>query len=147
VKYLLIILLTACASFQPLIYIDPEIAPYFTRFEEYYGRPVLGVSARFSPSIAPQAGACIRKRQNGRLVQRTIKIHPDVWRWNGDMAKEQLVFHELGHCELKRSHRNGSISLGKDVGPASIMADEMFGGDNVYEDNHAYYIQELFNGL
>jgi hypothetical protein len=62
------------------------------------------------------------------------------WDSSTQARREQIIFHELGHCILSRSHTSN-----KDSGeePLSIMYPTIF-DDYHYTLNHSYYIHELF---
>lgn len=51
----------------------------------------------------------------GRCNNRKNIIEIDSVRWNSmpDEAKEQLIYHELGHCILNRDHDNGQFVNGE----------------------------------
>jgi hypothetical protein len=78
-------------------------------------------------------------RQN--LVQ--IDSQCDAWRYGG-AGREILVFHELGHALLKRTHKDGRFPRGPLV---SMMATSWNFGDLYLTDSskRPYYLDELFN--
>jgi len=41
-----------------------------------------------------------------------IKVSESYWLTASDSAREELLFHELGHCLLNRAHDDGTMSLG-----------------------------------
>jgi len=41
-----------------------------------------------------------------------IAIDREVWDRSNESSKEWLVYHELGHCVLDRSHRNDRFENG-----------------------------------
>lgn len=60
---------------------------------------------------------------------------------------EQLMFHELGHCLLSRSHDNNTINASNDSSssiPVSIM-NAYHISPTYYNVNYTYYINELFD--
>jgi hypothetical protein len=59
---------------------------------------------------------------------------------SGSVA-EQILFHEMGHCILKRHHVNEMDPI--EQVPASIMYSKYIKGD-VYEKRRASYYEELF---
>ncbi len=77
-------------------------------------------------------------------VCKTPKSHPAIvidktyWEASTDSFKEQLIFHELGHCILKRNHTRDEI----DGRPKSIMNPNSL---RQYEEFRSYYVHELFN--
>lgn len=67
------------------------------------------------------------------------------WR-NSEMSREQLIFHELGHCILGRSHTRDTLQNGQ---PASLMrpTGETLYGSIMSQYKRDYYLDELFNPL
>lgn len=70
-----------------------------------------------------------------------VYINPSQWRTMRKYQREALVLHELGHCELKRSHHS-SIYEGF---MESIMHWALIDNDK-YELFREEYIYELFTG-
>jgi hypothetical protein len=70
-----------------------------------------------------------------------ISLKRSYWDTASDLDKEQLIFHELGHCVLLRYHDNKSLS---NKNPASIMSSYHFSGQ-IYNGNRTYYLDELFS--
>lgn len=60
-----------------------------------------------------------------------------------EYAVRQLIEHELGHCLLNRDHVE---EVDEDFHPISIMYPYHFSGGH-YQDNHEYYLNELFRRL
>jgi hypothetical protein len=58
-----------------------------------------------------------------------------------DYGKKALLYHELGHCILRQSHRNGILA---NKCKTSIMSEYVV-GNKCLEDNYKYYIDELFS--
>lgn len=67
-----------------------------------------------------------------------ITINHYNWVRLSSIYQEQLLFHELGHCLLNRSH------LGSGANPVSIMNSNLF-NSQTYVDNYDGLIEELFN--
>lgn len=75
-----------------------------------------------------------------------IEIDPTYWSHASEIQKEILMFHELGHCALKREHRNDFNG----IMPYSIMYYSMDAWTTLtqqayYELNRHTYVKELFN--
>lgn len=82
------------------------------------------------------AGTCTRS-ENSTVV----RINPRFW-WNNDFtARESLMFHELGHCILNRSHND---ALDDYYDPLSIMHPNIIADYDLYTGNYRPYIRELF---
>jgi hypothetical protein len=70
----------------------------------------------------------------------TITIDESYWNSADEMSRKTLIFHELGHCVLRREHRTAITSGGY---PISLMNAYTVAGV-VYEAETDYYNQELF---
>lgn len=97
----LALLVSACGKSPDIL--DPELAPYVDRFKAEgikYGHPVtIFFDIQFGvpdPSNARVVGEC--SGNNG------VIISAGFWEHAPDADKEQLMFHELGHCALFLSH-------------------------------------------
>jgi hypothetical protein len=83
------------------------------------------------------AGLCIIYSNNIRI----IKISKKSWIFSQDAGKEQLLLHELGHCELNYPHNNEMIGYR----PKSIMHRQAFGDEFYYTQYHNEYFHEFFD--
>lgn len=141
---------TGCGSgpsHTPTVQVDPELAPYVSRFEAasvQNGNPtqVTDLSMNFGdvndPGETGARGAC--EAVSGQTP--VVTIAPDAWASSTDAEREQLVFHELGHCVLSLVHIAGITSAGI---PKSIMDPVEIDGA-IYSQYRDYYLQTLFNG-
>lgn len=77
---------------------------------------------------------------NGRATP-VVTIDVYAWEEMDEFERESLVFHELGHCVLRRYHRNGWTQGGI---PASIMNPYSFDGW-IYSNYEHYYLEELYS--
>lgn len=117
--------------------IHPELQGYFKEFESYYGQKIDDLEMTFAPDIYnPKPGTvtmgyCMlgttyKNQLDKTLVYSTPKIVINRKQWEstqypvgikGNLTKRtQLIFHEMGHCILKRDH---------DASQASIMYKEL----------------------
>lgn len=108
-------------------FIDEEFSGYVNTYTEHYS-PIES-TMQFDSLPDNVAGLCqtfsdVRKRN-------LIKIDVDIWRLSNHYQREQLIMHELGHCELRLGH-NDKIEGGC---PVSIMNFRMF---DSYEIEHCY---------
>lgn len=79
-----------------------------------------------------------------------IKLDTTLTWWRlGDMTREEVIFHELGHCILGQPHRNGLLSNGD---PVSLMRAEspllylfIESVDINLTFKRDYYLDELFD--
>jgi len=85
------------------------------------------------------AGRC--RSRNGKGV--SVYLNTQSWGWLSDLGRELLLFHELGHCILRRKHRDETIQVGQILIPASIMNHEAF-DENIYKEFKQYFLEELF---
>lgn len=122
------------------IFIDPAFEPYAQLFEELAGRPV-NVSLVFKSNLGQnRVGLCWRTNGQGDRIE----IDPDYWANISEPGREQLIMHELGHCELGLGHddRLGQVGDWPNV-PLSIMHSVHFGDYDFYLANRLYYLQQL----
>lgn len=93
--------------------IDPTLLPYIEDFLfEANEREVeltldsLGITVQFE-NIDNDAviGRC-RRDANG--VNESIAIDPLYWKLATELEREYVMFHELGHCVLNRSHTSAA---------------------------------------
>lgn len=121
-------------------WVDPELKPYLARFKEDAMLQRVtpnynGLTIKFVSQEGKDVGVCYR-----RDLWNTIEIDPKAWFRFDALDREQLVYHELGHCALNREHCNYSNTWG----PVSMMGSVMM-FSYTYSDNHDYYITELFH--
>lgn len=170
---LLSIVLYGCATVQdsrayPIhVNIDDEFTPYIKEFEfrannKEVSKKLTHITMGFKDYPGTNTvGVCYRAPWF-----REIDISKRWWNENTDrFSREELIFHELGHCILNRSHtsvtEDGSISaflekilfkLGvlknkgylKDGCPQSYMHPYTVGSYCI-EQHYDYYMKELFN--
>jgi len=143
----LILLIASCSDeMDNLIEIDSEILPVIEAFEisaASRGRIINiqdeGVGAIFDETTDNAAGQCIAKANGDHY----IRIDPDYWNKASAMEKEFLVFHELGHCILGRSHDDSSLAGGTCM---SMMTSGLGGCKIDYSlSTREEYIDELFS--
>ena len=89
-----------------------------------------------------------------------IYLREDIWESSNDKSRRQLVFHELGHCNLRRDHNSNAINIGNGttsscIFPVSIMYPAMFSSGCKFNNsspidfalNHwGEYKSQLFGG-
>jgi hypothetical protein len=137
----------SCAELKRgALVIDPEFEPYVTRFvslSQKTNRPMnsANVGIQFDDNMDSQTlGIC----SYGSME---IRINSKLWKKLSPSSKEMLIFHELGHCILKRDHIEKSVlsSDARDTLQISLMASRVL-RSIIYERNYETYISELFNG-
>jgi hypothetical protein len=93
------------------------------------------VSVMFGNPDAPAVGEC-RIYSNRRV----IVILRAAWDKYDSFKREELIFHELGHCVLNRKHCNYQ----DEHGYISIMNESLLSSD-YYEENRDDLLEELFH--
>lgn len=124
---------------------DEAFNYYVKLFESMYGKSTSRVSMGFAKLEAPTIGRC-KRWSNG---YREIEIDPDYWNspYVTQEAKIGLIFHELGHCELNRSHEEArEYYSGQHIRgeiPRSLMYPYNFYSP-YYAELKDYYFAEMF---
>lgn len=147
---LIALFLIGCAKPQPPVsapvVVDPALAPYLVSFNHDIGVNTDGISVGFADTsgnanpLGETVGECIVYSEGSTVVQRVIQIDPTYWATCNANERQQLVYHELGHCAMGLQHITGVDSNNC---PLSIMYPYVFGGSNCYSSQMPYYFQEL----
>ncbi len=129
--------------------VDQRLQPYFDRFEEE--AKLRGITVDLSER---QLTAAIDTLDEDGVVgtctfniQEPNELTVDARLWNnpnvGDLLKEYIVFHELGHCERIRKHREDADRSNVCL---SIMASGVGGCRDVYTTaTRSRLLDELFD--
>lgn len=142
---LFLMILTGCGHRHQMSF-APGTYMYVQRFFSYGyadGRlttPIDDLIVTLTPQDVPHVGRCIR----GGDFTPVIQLDPFFWNNSDDMDREQLIFHELGHCILGRGHTSQFVTLNGETIPQSIMYPD-FISEDIYTEYHDYYIIELFS--
>jgi len=116
-KLLLLILIASsigCSKFYLLdgyVYSDPSLEPHVRAYSEfkseYLGQEKSNypIFFEFDDLNEPTLGRCYRPKDpqfvnNGRV----IILDKPFWDNASYYKREELIFHELGHCDLNRGH-------------------------------------------
>lgn len=133
----------------------PELNMYVNRFyrlSKTYLPPKRYIAAKSSLRIefgdlpGVNVGLCRRMFFKSKLIRPIITIDRKAWARMPKPMKEQLVFHELGHCALRRLHTETKVPIwdGQEIG-LSIMHPYL---DAVPTDFYVMlresYLEELF---
>lgn len=152
-KNLILILslgLIGCAQ-EKTVNINGEFSVYLDRFESLaaqYNRSVdfsnLVVTYDDSLSGSNTLGVC----RSGGSSSPMITINTKFWKSASvsNSAREQLMFHELGHCVLGRPHNSQTVFASDSSYtpiPVSIMHPYHL-SRAFYEGNYSQYLSELF---
>ena len=121
--------------------VDPEIEPYYERWQQRFGGDVWDIPANFAKLSDGRAGTCHVIRRNGRVIHREIRLDLRTWDNFSELRREALVWHELGHCLLGRGHLDDWV----DGRPVSVMNTWLL-QEHHYEKHYDWYQWELSNG-
>ncbi|MEM1123104.1 MAG: hypothetical protein AAGJ18_21860 [Bacteroidota bacterium] len=112
----IVTLLSSCAkerseNFQAEdLFIAEELAPYFDRFVaegQARGLTVDLVAKNIEGYLIDiEESDVIGQCTYGNNTTRRVNIDRAYWNRATDLEKEFVIFHELGHCYLNRSHLN-----------------------------------------
>lgn len=136
----LMLLLSACGT-KEKAFIDPAFNEYVQDFEMKVGVPVNGVDIVFKPTQYPTLGVC----WSGGTGNNKIEIDPTHWKKMSKYGREQLIYHELGHCVLGLKHNNGEVEINNWTVEGSIMNSYWFGNAWYYLKYNEKYKQALKN--
>lgn len=146
-KHLILIFLALSCGYDPLkkpkkkrvIIETPELDFYVDRFERFSDKNIsieaTGLIIEFADLEGLTAGICTLQGDK----EPHVKIDRDYWATASDAAKENLVFHELGHCILHRGHLDDYV----DKKPVSLMNAYLI--PYYYEKDKKYYRSELYS--
>ena len=138
--------LVGCGSNAPPN-IDPAFDSIVNKWNNLSTQQVnVDIQFKSLASSADIVGECQYTDDVSNPVGQIIYIDRTFWDNAADVVKEQMLFHELGHCVLLLIHHDCTMN---GVKPESIMFPRIFSeyvnGDSVYANNEAYYIAELPN--
>lgn len=143
-----ILLFVQCGDSDTYIFeeeVDEEIIGYFRSFAlegELRGRSIEWsnekIATEFVDNASDAIGTCLTYEDGTHL----INVDRSYWAVSSDLEKEFLIYHELGHCLLERSHTNIKNQRG-------ICQSIMNSGENICTINYnintrSDYLDELF---
>jgi len=153
IKYLYFLLLLILGSYllpscnepeEEGIFIEEALQEYFDRFQEEAA--IRGIEVNYdSAGISGYLGSIPDQGVIGQCVRSNGAVTVDKQFWIGfdDLTREFVIFHELGHCFLKRDHCD-KILEGEIC--HSIMASSQDLCDSNYDlTTREGYIDELFD--
>lgn len=121
---------------------QPEsLKPYVARFQAAWGHSTGNLYIEFKDLLYNDSdiiGSCEWLPGNPHVY-----IQKSYWSYANEAQKEQLMFHELGHCYLLRTHREEINNTVKQA--MSIMHSDRQISEGFYWLNHEYYMNELFD--
>lgn len=119
---------------------NPDFDAYKAKFEQETGVKVT-VPIIYDSLDEQTVGLCETFADGYKL----IRIDVDFWKVMGNGGKEEVIYHELGHCQLDRDHADQlteAPTYGYSI-PNSIMYPYIFGDASFYWMFREHYIQEL----
>lgn len=122
--------------------IHPEAQEYVSTFQVKYNYPITNLEVVKRPLEGNVLAYC----QYGGSMTPLIVLNTNYWDHPSFTTanKEQVMYHELGHCLLKRGHDDSMLVINPYYSvPASIMNTYHF-SYQVYTQNYSHYINELF---
>ena len=149
-KYLLLILaMTGCSEgHKQQVIINQTFQTYVNGFisdGNSQGKPitVIDLIIEFNYGMPTnQWGVCT----TGYDKTPTIDINADVWKTASDTFKEELLYHELGHCLLYRKHVTALYEVINGVFIQQSVMYPSLADQGFYIKYRQYYIEELFKG-
>ena len=126
---------------RPTLTTNPMFIKYINEFEAEYGRTIGDIPINFAFISKPQTAAWCNEWDYG---EKNIEVSESHWNNMSEKRRQELIFHELGHCELNLDHNENYES---DSCPTSIMNPYVFndyGVDNCYTPKFNYYMRQLF---
>jgi hypothetical protein len=121
-------------------FVEKEIEQYVEKFNLLYNTKV-NIEITFKDLKDSIAGICYYYGSGSSMNY--IEIDKEIFSNYNDLGREELIFHELGHCIFDREHSDQRMnSKGYSV-PDSIMYPYTFGDSWYYEQNLTHYYDEL----
>ncbi len=154
--FILLVSVTSCFEEEPILS-EPEILqinatvhelllPYFERFEhegqlrgfeiDLSARGITGTIEEISQEHV--AGTCTF----GTHLPGDVVIDLGFWNNSSALIKEMVIFHELGHCYLRRDHKESAFTNGSCTSIMRSGNGDCF--DNYNARTRENYIDELF---
>ncbi len=136
-------------GYRPAAQVNPvssiELKVFENHFYEIFGGHRFNGAIYFSDELDNrEAGICY---YGGSTMLANIRINHKLWMNYTQYAKEELIFHELGHCLYKLDHDEEKKTLpvlGKfRECPKSLMNSHQSVGNECYSSNRDYYINEM----
>lgn len=138
---ILTLLCVSCAQMR-VVKVDSGLQDFVQRFETAGNIQVDSLVVKFGDTGAPQSNGeqIVGYCQLSPGLVPTVVISTEYFNEIADAQREELIFHELGHCVLDRGHT--ATALG-DGCPSSIM-DPYTLDPYCYSEHYEYYKEELF---
>jgi len=119
---------------------DERVWSYMASFEKNYGKEIPRNTffkfKEFDRKKRSSSAYCI-------LASGKMYMDEPTWDEKDDFSRENLVYHELGHCILGLRHAS-THHLKDDECPSSMMHWQGAAINGCYMEDRSYYIKELF---
>lgn len=140
IRVLLLLVMTLFViEYNSVAYDDPRVEIYKNDFEHDTMRKTDSITIELVDTLYPSRpeiiGYCY-------YDEHLIKIRHDFWVFATPLSRKIVVYHELGHCLIGRSHRNDTFpdNCARSLMNSNLPALECL--NKHYDD----YIQELITG-
>lgn len=117
--------------------VDSEFKELISIFEKEQDVKV-NIDVIFNSLESTTIGVCYWYEEDNKKVGVRVEIDPEFWFESVEAAREELLFHELGHCILGRDH---DTTLLYGAMPKSVMYPYVF--STTYLVFRDYYVKEL----
>lgn len=127
-------------------FVDPEFVSYVADFESKMNLKAFYITIKFGDLPGRVMGQCSLWDDG----QREIIIDTAYWDRENEIGREQLMYHELGHCAMNLDHNSATVldPNTNQVIEASIMNPYYFGNEYQWPAYKDAYKQALkVNGL
>lgn len=121
--------------------VEEEVKEHLQKFNIVYGMNV-DITIKYNTLPKGIVAYCLTYT----FQPNHIEIDGDTFKKYDHYAREDVVFHELGHCVFNRNHDDSEITLKGEKIPTSIMYPHVFGSAYYYKENLDYYYKELIRG-
>lgn len=141
-KAILLLILSGCGP-NPLEvkFVEEDIKEHVRVFSQLYNNEV-NIEIRYAKLSLNVVGLCYSYSDG---VNR-IEIDKEEYESYSYYGKQQLIFHELGHCVLNRDHVSTKFNWRGVEIPTSVMYPFAFGNFVYYNMNMTHYHDELIRG-
>lgn len=137
-----LIVIFSLSFYNKRTYVEPEFKPFVEEFEKKCNCKIEMeiIFDNLDGFSEETAGVCNFFYGPSKV----ILIQRKYWKYYTEENKRQLIFHELGHCELGKQHNERKMEVdGRDL-PYSFMYPSMF---DYPENLKEHYDNELFNEM
>lgn len=127
--------------------VEADLVPYFESFTSEAQSRGMSIDVMDSSLVASLSTSLpltvVGQCQHNSALPDEIKISKASWLSFTHLEREYVIFHELGHCILQRSHDDSKDSKGNCL---SIMESGLGTCRRTYSnDNRTTYLDELFS--